>query len=158
MKPSGLLSAALVLVATNSSAKTLAAPVPGTSQEMSRDAPLLHRLVAAPARRSGQAPIVDHASKPSAATVSFGTKEAASTSTRPDAEPEEDLVETIIDDAEARRREIEDLVLSVKSSRVRESLMLEEDFDFEVRYEDLPDRPIDDPTRWMAAKELGKKS
>ncbi|KAL0262942.1 hypothetical protein SLS55_001916 [Diplodia seriata] len=154
MKPSGLLSAALVLVATNSSAKTLAAPVPSTSQDMSRDA--LHRLVAAPARRSGQAPIVDHASKPSTATVSFGTKEAASTSTRPDAEPEEDLVETIIDDAEARRREIEDLVLSIKSSRVRETLMMEEDFDFEVRYEDLPDRPIDDPTRWMAAKELGK--
>lgn len=40
------------------------------------------------------------------------------------------------------------------ASRVREHLL--EDPALNVRYKDLPDEPIDDPTRWMAAKGWGK--
>ncbi|KAK0654055.1 hypothetical protein DIS24_g5517 [Lasiodiplodia hormozganensis] len=149
MRPSSLVSAALVLVATNSSTKTLAAPIGIASQELSRDN--LHQ----PAYRSSQEPIIDHSPNTPTESVVLDTKEDTIESIREESAVQEDFVETIVDEVETGRlQKAEDLVLPIKASRVREHLL--EDSALKVRYKDLPDGPIDDSTRWMAAKGWGK--
>lgn len=109
MRPLGLVSAALVLVATNSSTKTLAAPMGIASQELSHDN--LHQ----PAYRSNQEPIIDHSPKTPTESVVLDTKEDTIESIRQESDVQEDFVETIVDEVETRRlQESEDLVLPIK--------------------------------------------